>query len=90
MNLFFASRNHEEAKRRNQNCTKGSGTKKKTAETFNFILLKFVRRFDINSFCNQDLFATILLLLFFVFDRSTTQLNQVLKKNHHGGAGGEC
>lgn len=62
--LFFASRNHEEAKGRYQNCTKGTGAKK-TAETFNFILLKFVRCFDINIFCNQDLFTTILLLLFF-------------------------
>lgn len=62
--LFFASRNHEEAKGRYQNCTKGTGAKK-TAETLNFILLKFVRRFDLNIFCNQDLFTTILLLLVF-------------------------
>lgn len=40
--LFFASRNHEEAKGRYQNFAKGTGAKK-TAETFNFILLKFVR-----------------------------------------------
>lgn len=50
LGLFFASRNHEEAKGRYQNCTKGTGSKK-TAETFNFILLKFVRRFDLNIFC---------------------------------------